>query len=141
MKCSRCGKGKMNVQEADVTGQVRGETVIVRCECTVCDRCGFQVLSEAQSNAYAVLSADTYRRRHKLLTSKALKTIRRRLHLSQRGFAGYLKVGVASVKRWENGLVQDESHDRLIRLRTDLRLAKRNVQEIEARLKAASQSH
>jgi putative zinc finger/helix-turn-helix YgiT family protein len=138
MKCFRCGKGKMILQTAEVTGEVRGETLTVRCECMMCDRCGFQALSEEQSNAYAIKSADVYRRRHKLLTSKALKAIRRRLGLSQQRFAAFLKVGVASVKRWETGLVQDESHDQLIRLRTDLSLAKRNVQEIETRSKGAS---
>ena len=99
----------------------------------MCDRCGFQALSEEQSNAHTMKSADAYRRRHKLLTSKALKAIRRRLGLSQQCFAAFLKVGVASVKRWETGLVQDASHDQLIRLRTGLTLAKRNVQDIEAR--------
>jgi hypothetical protein len=49
----------------------------------MCDRRGFQALSEEQSNAYSIKSADAYRRRHKLLTSKALKAIRRRLALSQ----------------------------------------------------------
>jgi putative zinc finger/helix-turn-helix YgiT family protein len=104
----------------------------------MCDRCGFQALSEEQSNAYTMKSADAYRRRHKLLTSKALKAIRRLLGLSQQCFAAFLKVGVASVKRWETGLVQDASHDQLIRLRTDLTLAKRNVQDIEARSKGVA---
>lgn len=103
----------------------------------MCDRCGFQTLFEEQSAAYMIQIADTYRRRHRLLTSKAPKAIRRRLGLSQRRFAAFLKVGVASVKRWETGLVQDESHDQLIRLRTGPSLAKRNVGEIETRLKNA----
>jgi putative zinc finger/helix-turn-helix YgiT family protein len=125
----------MILQAADVTGEVRGETITVHCECMMCDRCGFQTLTEEQSNAYTVQSADAYRRRHKLLTSQALKAIRRRLGLSQQRFAAFLKVGAASVKRWETGLVQDASHDQLIRLRTDLTLAKRNVREIETRSK------
>jgi transcriptional regulator with XRE-family HTH domain len=60
--------------------------------------------------------------------------------LSQRAFARFLKVGVASVKRWESGLIQDEAHDQLIRLRTDLRVARRNTRELEQEFAVAAPS-
>ena len=123
----------MTLQTADITGEVRGEKITVRCECTMCNRCGFQVLSQEQSNHYTVASADAYREKHGLLTSTELKGTRQRLKLSQQGFAAFLKVGVASVKRWEAGLIQDEALDQLIRLRTDLSAARNNVRDLEAR--------
>jgi putative zinc finger/helix-turn-helix YgiT family protein len=138
MKCFKCAKGKLTRQTADIAGEVRGEKITVRCECTMCNRCGFQVLSEEQSNDYTVASSDAYREKHGLLTSKELKDIRRRLRLSQQEFATFLKVGVASVKRWEAGLIQDEALDLLIRLRTDLDVAQNNVRELKGRLDAPS---
>ena len=36
----------------------------------VCGRCGFQALTEEQSDAYTAASADAYRRKHGLLTSQ-----------------------------------------------------------------------
>lgn len=47
MKCFKCGKGEMTVQMADIVGKVT-----VRCECMMCNRCGFQVLSQTQSDDY-----------------------------------------------------------------------------------------
>lgn len=123
---------------ADMTAHVRGEEVPVRTEATVCDRCGFQILSDEQSAVYTIASADAYRERHKLLTTKELKEIRRRLGMSLRAFAKYLKVGEASPKRWEAGLVQDEAMDELIRLKADLPSARENVKQLESRLGLAS---
>ena len=44
------------------------------------------------------------------------------------------KVGEASPKRWEAGLVQDEAMDELIRLKADLPSARNNVRQLESRL-------
>jgi putative zinc finger/helix-turn-helix YgiT family protein len=117
-----------------VAGEVRGEKLTVRSEAMVCNRCGVQVLTDEQSAAYTVAVSDAYREKHGLLTSKELKAIRAHLGLSQLALARRLKVGVASVKRWESGLIQDEALDHLIRLKTDLALARQNVEELELRL-------
>mgnify|MGYP002396045740 FL=1 len=134
MKCFQCGKGKMSSHLADVEGEVRGEKFTARCQATVCSRCGFQILSDEESKAYTVTIADAYRRKHDLLTSEELRQSRSRLGMSQQGFADYLRAGVASVKRWEAGLIQDEAMDELVRLKSDLEAARRNVAEIEKRL-------
>ena len=99
----------------------------------VCPKCGFQALTDAQSAAYTIAIADAYRMTHGLLTTEDLKAARGRLRMSQRAFAKFLRVGEASVKRWEAGLIQDEANDQLIRLRTDLEAARRNVSELEQR--------
>jgi hypothetical protein len=52
--------------------------------------------------------------------------------MSFRAFAAYLKVGEASPKRWEAGLVQDAAMDELIRVKTDLPTARKNVKQLEA---------
>jgi hypothetical protein len=51
--------------------------------------------------------------------------------MSLRAFAKYLKVGEASPKRWEAGLVQDEAMDELIRLKADLISARNNVRQLK----------
>ena len=132
MKCFQCQKGKMVSQVAEMTAHVRGEEITVRTEATVCNRCGFQVLTDEQANAYTIASADAYRKKHNLLTTKELKEIRRRLGMSLRAFDKYLRVSEASPKRWETGLVQDEAMDELIRVKTDLRTARKNVTALEA---------
>ena len=114
MKCFQCGKGKMTSKVTDMTARIRGEEIPVRAQATVCNKCGFQVMTDEQSAAYTMVSADAFREKHGLLTSNEMKTLRRRLGMNQQAFAKYLKVGVASVKRWEAGLVQDDAMDELI---------------------------
>jgi putative zinc finger/helix-turn-helix YgiT family protein len=122
---------------AAMTARIRGEEVPVRTEAMVCNRCGFQVLTDEQSAVYIMASADAYREKHNLLTTKELKRIRGRLRMSLRAFAKYLKVGEASPKRWEAGLVQDEAMDELIRLKADLPAARENFKQLKSRLGVA----
>jgi len=138
MKCFQCEKGKMVSKLADMTAHVRGEEVPLRTEAMVCNRCGFQVLTDEQSAVYTIASADAYREKHSLLTTKELKAIRGRLGMSFRAFAKYLKVGEASPKRWEAGLVQDEAMDELVRVKADLPAARENVKQLESRLRVAA---
>lgn len=138
MKCFECEKGHMANQLTEMTAHVRGEEILVRIEVMTCKRCGFHVLTDEQSNAYTIASADAYRHRHNLLTTEELKAIRERLGMSFRAFAKYLRVGEASPKRWEAGLVQDEAMDELIRLKTDLRTARKNLVDLEAKLGSTS---
>jgi putative zinc finger/helix-turn-helix YgiT family protein len=136
MKCFRCNKGRLVNKTVDIPGEVRGTPLSVQTEAAVCTNCGFQVLSEKQAATFNAIIADAYRRRNGLLTSKQLRQIRRRLGMSQREFAEFLKVGVASVKRWETGLVQDDALDQLVRLRTNIEFARSNVEQLESRLRA-----
>jgi putative zinc finger/helix-turn-helix YgiT family protein len=134
MKCFKCAKGKMMPAIADITATVRREKIQVRTEAMLCNRCGFHVMTDAQSDAYTIASADAYRTKHGLLTTKELRQTRQRLGMSFRTFARHLKVSEASPKRWEAGLVQDQAMDQLIRLKSDLAKARENVTQLEAHL-------
>ena len=136
MKCFKCAKGKMVPAITGMTATVRREQIPVRTEAMLCNRCGFHVMTDAQSDAYTIASADAYRTKHGLLTTKELKQIRQRLGMSFRTFARHLKVSEASPKRWEAGLVQDRAMDQLIRLKSDLAIARENVTYLEAHLGA-----
>ncbi len=70
-------------------------------------------------NALRRVAVDQYRKAHKLLTSQEIIRYREELDLSQVGFAKYLGVGEASVKRWETYYIQDFSQDCHIRIKCD----------------------
>jgi putative zinc finger/helix-turn-helix YgiT family protein len=132
MKCFKCAKGTMMPAIAEMAATIRAEEIPVRAEAMVCRNCGFQVMTDAQSDAYGIASAEAYRAKHGLLTTAELKRVRERLGMSFRAFANYLQVGEASPKRWEAGLVQDRAMDELIRLKSDLAKARKNVAQLEA---------
>jgi putative zinc finger/helix-turn-helix YgiT family protein len=101
----------------------RGETFHVVAETTKCVHCGFPIVGDADADRLVVATWNAYRSKHNLLFPDEIKERRKRVKMSQEEFAKFLGVGVASVKRWEGGLVQDKSSDNLIRAKTDEVLA------------------
>jgi hypothetical protein len=83
-----------------------------------------------QMNALRRSAADTYRKQHNLLTSVEIIQYRASLGMSQSAFANYLKVGDASIKRWETYYVQDVVQDDHIRLKCDEAYAELNALEV-----------
>jgi hypothetical protein len=77
-------------------------------------------------------ASDQYRKDHNLLTSQQIINYRKFLHLSQPAFAEHLKVGEASIKRWESYFIQDASQDDHIRVKCDLLRAKENYNSLLA---------
>lgn len=134
MRCFECGKGQLRTQETTVSAAFRGELFAVPTTANVCPKCGYKSIPAKLADRFGVALADAYRRKHGLLTSAELKEIRNELGLTQEEFATYLHVGVASVKRWEGGLVQDGAMNELIRLRTDPFVARSNYRQLSRRL-------
>jgi len=66
--------------------------------------------------------ADAYRSKTGLLTSHEIKSLRISHGLSQQQLADLINVGVASIKRWETGLIQSKSMDHILRMQLQCRL-------------------
>ena len=130
MQCFACGKGKLERKTVDLSGTRKGEEFTVRIDGLLCTRCGIKTLDNEQSGEFTRLISDAYRRKHGLLTSDQIRDVRKRLRVTQKEFADYLGVGVASVKRWEIGKIQDQAMNRLILLMTDPVEARRNYQRL-----------
>jgi putative zinc finger/helix-turn-helix YgiT family protein len=132
MNCIKCRKTELVEQRADVPADVKGESVLVKeFPVLVCGECGYKTIRGHQMQEFMRIAADVYRQKHVLLTSVEIRERRERLGHSQEEFANYLEVGIASIKRWELGYVQDRAMDRLIRLSTDLAEAYGNYKRIE----------
>jgi putative zinc finger/helix-turn-helix YgiT family protein len=122
----------MTEQFRDVPGEVKGESVLVpNVKVLVCPSCEYWTIQGNQMQEYMRGAADAYRKSHEFLTSDEIRVRRERLDYSQQEFAGYLGVGVASIKRWELGQVQDRAMDKLIRVSTDLQEAFNNYKHVE----------
>jgi putative zinc finger/helix-turn-helix YgiT family protein len=132
-RCPECDKGTLEAKRADLTGKTHGESFTIQSEGLVCPKCGFKTIPTERMGEFALRVADAWREKHGLLTSAQIRGRRTDLGMSQRQFATYLGVGVASIKRWELGQIQDEAMNNLMVLKTDLAAAKRNLVEIAAR--------
>ncbi|MEI6242713.1 MAG: type II TA system antitoxin MqsA family protein [Chlamydiota bacterium] len=119
MKCLHCGGEKFEEKNYRFTPEVKGEEVEVVVPAMVCTRCHNQLMNDEQMSQLRKASADTYRKTHGLLTSDEIVNYRSLFGMSQAAFANYLKVGEASIKRWETYFVQDVGQDEHIRLKCD----------------------
>ena len=126
MNCVRCGS-QLEKRMTMMDGEYAGERYRVPAEAMVCPDCGYAALHARQIDAFSTKVADAYRKHHGLLTSSEIRRIRSRLRMSQEEFAAYLGVGVASVKRWELGKVQEKSMDDLVRIKCSLASARQNL--------------
>ena len=118
IKCHQCDQANLESTIVQLTGKVRGEEYAVEMMGLKCPHCSYQTIDGLAMPEYGRLLADRYRAAHGLLTSEDIRKRRDRLGMSQQAFADFLKVGIASVKRWEMGKIQDARNDALIRERT-----------------------
>lgn len=119
MICFRCNNEEFDIREASVRQVFRGELFDVMTFVSVCKTCGWQTLGSGQTDELRIRVADAYREKHGLLTTADIQRRRGERGMSQVEFARFLDVGVASVKRWENGCVQEPIYDRRIREKCD----------------------
>ncbi len=130
MLCVRCRKGELEAKKAEVEGEVHGERFNVECAALVCPLCKYTTIGAEQIQDFMRLLADAYRYRHGLLTGSDIRRMRKALDWSQTDLASRTGVGLASVKRWELGKIQDDAMDKLLRLYLDPDHARRHAKEM-----------
>lgn len=117
MKCIKCGNRTFEKKEERASVEIKGERVDYIAEVDVCVKCGMESASDEQMQLSFIRASDAYRRKYRLLTSDEIVGFRKKMDMTQDDFAQYLGVGVASLKRWENGAIQEKANDELIRLK------------------------
>jgi putative zinc finger/helix-turn-helix YgiT family protein len=113
-----CDEADLETKLMELAGQVRGESYTVQTAGLECPSCGYKTIDGPESTEFARKLADAYRSAHGLLTSEQIRGQRERLGMSQQEFAEFLPAGIAAVKRWEMGKIQERRFDDLIRQRT-----------------------
>lgn len=113
--CEVCGR---EVETKIITRQeifnVCGEDIEVDAQVMVCAECGEELFNEELDPATLINAYNEYRRRHKLLLPEEIRKIREQYGLSQRSFAKLLNWGDKTIRRYENGAVQDRAHNSLL---------------------------
>ena len=113
--CEVCGR---EVETKIITRQeifnVCGEDIEVDAQVMVCAECGEELFNEELDPATLINAYNEYRRRHKLLLPEEIRKIREQYGLSQRSFAKLVNWGDKTIRRYENGAVQDRAHNSLL---------------------------
>jgi putative zinc finger/helix-turn-helix YgiT family protein len=118
MKVFNCPRGhdKMKLRKMNKTVQFRGMEIPCQVEAYVCPECGLEAGTVQSTGVIQRQLAEIFRKRTGLLTGEDIKTLRKKRGLTQQELADRLKIGVASIKRWETGLIQSKSMDHALRL-------------------------
>jgi putative zinc finger/helix-turn-helix YgiT family protein len=95
---------------------VRGQPITANVEYLKCKECGDEVLSTSAHRDPFAAAYKEYRQKHSLLQPEEITNWRKSLHLTQGEFAKLLGLGIATLNRYENGALQNESHENLLRL-------------------------
>ena len=113
--CEVCGR---EVETKIITRResfnVCGEDIEVDAQVMVCAECGEELFNAELDSATLINAYNEYRRRHKLLLPEEIRKIREQYGLSQRSFAKLLNWGDKTIRRYENGAVQDRAHNSLL---------------------------
>lgn len=99
---------------------VRGERIPVMAELFICNECKEEFQNTRGTDQLDAAYRE-YRRRHGMLQPEEIKDWRSRFGLTQREVADLLGLGGATLSRYENGALQDASHEKMLRLAMDPR--------------------
>lgn len=131
MICFECENGELTPAMVHLASTRHGESFTVEVAGLKCDKCGFETVDSEQSAEFTRFISDAYREKHGLLTGAEIRARRLQLRMTQQRFSEHLGVGIASVKRWESGQIQENAMDQLIRLKTDPAAARENLKTLE----------
>lgn len=105
MKAKRC---KKNITFKDVNIDYIEENFI-------CPSCNLEIADKKQiANTQKAIS-NAYRLEVGLLSGDQIKQLRKKYKLTQKSLANKMTVGIASIKRWEGGVIQSKSMDKALR--------------------------
>ncbi len=106
MKTIHCpkGHGPMELKKLHKEKTFKGVDIAYEAEAFVCPDCGLEAGTVKTAGAVQCAIADAYREKVGLLTGREIKSLRKGKDLTQQQLADAMKVGIASIKRWETGM-------------------------------------
>lgn len=116
VNCPR-GHGPMAIKKLEKNTTFKGVDITFTADTLVCPKCGIEAGTVKTASDVQRAIADAYRFRMGLLTGNEIKSLRVSRGLNQQQLADSMNVGVASIKRWETGLIQSKAMDHALRIR------------------------
>jgi len=95
---------------------VRGEQIAVKAKYQKCLECGEKSIDLNDEYDHLVEAYKIFRHRHGMIQPEEIRAFRKRYGLSQSELSRLLGWGETTLSRYENGALQDETHDTALRL-------------------------
>ena len=114
--CPNCEKEtEINLVKEKESYQIRGENIEVDAEYFHCRECNEEYENTRDYDALATAYRQ-YRSYHNMLQPETIREWRKRYGLTQRELSKLLGWGGATLSRYENGALQGEAHEKVLRL-------------------------
>ena len=115
--CSNCEKETgLELMTKEEVVRVRNEPIKVEVQYSRCVQCGDEVFDPNLNVDPFDLAYREYRKKHGFLQPEEIKDWRKANKLTQNEWAKLLGLGMATISRYENGALQDPSHEKFLRL-------------------------
>jgi len=100
--------------------EIRSKTIPVEVTYYHCINCGndYEFPQSLEEDPFNI-AYRSYREKSRLLQPEEIRAFRTNLGLTQKEFSEILGIGIATLNRYENGALQSEAHDNIIRLYMD----------------------
>jgi putative zinc finger/helix-turn-helix YgiT family protein len=115
VKCPM-GHGNMALGKVEKNTIFKGVDVSFEVEAYICNECSLEAGTVQSAGKVQRSIADAYRAKMDLLTSDEIKSIRKSRGFTQQQLAELMNIGIASLKRWETGMIQSKSMDYALRM-------------------------
>lgn len=118
MKAINCPKGHGPMEQKKIKQKktFKGVDIEFMADVFVCPECGLEAGTIESAGEVQRAIADAYREKVELLTGQEIKNLRKAKELTQQQLADIMNVGIASIKRWETGMIQSKSMDHALRM-------------------------
>jgi len=127
--CPGCGE-EMELSTIDNKMTFRGVKINYKDHAFVCPGCKMEVSTTEQTGETQRAISDAYRKKVGLLTGTDICENRKKMGLTQKNLADKMSVGIASIKRWEKGIIQTKSMDKALRVALGNNDIKKTVKEM-----------
>ena len=108
------GHGVMKLTRKKKRMTFKGVDIDYPVDCFICPACGLEAATLTQGADIQRSISDAYRKKVGLMTGSEIVEGRKRQNLSQEKLAKMMKVGIASIKRWETGVIQSQSMNKML---------------------------
>jgi putative zinc finger/helix-turn-helix YgiT family protein len=140
--CPNCEKQtELEVKHATEDVVVRGESIPVAVEYYKCLACGEEFEDPGSHDDPLDKAYREYRKRHSMLQPEEINALRKRYGLTQNEMSRLLGWGGATLSRYENGALQDDAHEKTLRLITEPHNLLRLIEESPDTLTEEKRKH
>jgi putative zinc finger/helix-turn-helix YgiT family protein len=115
--CPNCEKEtelELIQKEEDIN--VRGEVIKVEVKYYKCKSCGEEFEDPKSDEDPLDKAYRLYRRKHEMMQPEEIRDFRKKFGITQNEMSRLLGWGGATLSRYENGALQDETHEKVLRL-------------------------